>query len=301
MPNLVVLMPVHNGEAYVRSSVVSTLRALPEDSQLLIADDGSTDRTADILSEFDAEPRVILVRNEQSKGIAVTLNELLVRSDSEFVARMDADDLCLPRRFQRQLALTDRADVVFTRIERIDGDGNRLSAEMPGNVSTNAAPLHLLLANFVTHPTALIRRGSLPDGGYRRLAAEDYDLWLRMASSGARILRDWRPGLQYRVHDAQVSTSEAFDHRRFNEAEFLALLDSYRALAARLGLDDVVGSDQLKFAMSMTPPTRPESREGVLRLHARVLDAARSLPIPDRIILNLRLRSLNKRLQSRPE
>lgn len=108
MPRLSVLMPVYNSAATLPAAVKSTLRALPEDSELVILDDGSTDRTLALAQGFtDQRVRVL---SQSNAGVAAALNALLSASDSEFIARMDADDIVLPGRFGRQLR--DRKSVV---------------------------------------------------------------------------------------------------------------------------------------------------------------------------------------------
>src|SRR4051794_10401516 len=101
MPRLSVIVPAFNAAGTIASAIRSTTRALPRDAEVVVLDDGSADGTADAVRALDdARVRVI---SRPNRGVAVTLNDLLDATDSELVARMDADDLVLPGRFVRQL------------------------------------------------------------------------------------------------------------------------------------------------------------------------------------------------------
>lgn len=297
MPHLSVLMPVKDGERYLRRAVSSTLRALPDDANLVVLDDGSTDGTAEILDAL-AEPRLVVHRNSESQGIARGLNALIERTDSEFVARMDADDVVLPWRFRRQLKLAERSDLVFTSLVFMNEDGRPVRPDLPGSIGPESAPLHLVLASCFSHPTALARRSALPAGAYRELAAEDYDLWLRFAAEGRSIARDRVPGIMYRRHTGQISSSSEWLDRRAEELAAGGLIDSYRAVLGRLGLPTDVPIGALMFAMSMIPPTEASDTEWLSELHRAVGAQTPRLSPAERATLSSRLRSLRKRCES---
>lgn len=205
MPELSVILPARNAEKTVRQAVTSTLRAMPKDAELVVLDDGSTDSTAAVVRSV-TDPRLRLLEGTGSGGVANALNLLLENTDSDLVARMDADDICLPWRFRTTVPALDRADVVFSPVIDLVGRLPRPGAPLP--VSPEAFGLHLLMTNPVSHPTMLARRGVLDAvGGYRDVPSEDYDLWLRLAASGvpARRVAPW--GLVYRVHPGQVTAS----------------------------------------------------------------------------------------------
>lgn len=205
MPRLTVIMPVRNGQAFVRKAVVSTLRAMPSDAELRIIDDGSVDDTHNILSSF-SDPRLEISSNTTSLGVANSLNAALHQSDSEFVARMDADDICLPWRFTRQLKVIGNSDFCFSPVVFINEGSRPLRVGQLGVILPEALPLHLLLANVLVHPTMVCRRQAIADlNGYRVTPAEDYDLWLRAAALGFALKRDGIPTLLYRLHEGQAT------------------------------------------------------------------------------------------------
>lgn len=226
MPRLSILVPVYNAAETIVPALRSTLRALPRDAEIVVLDDGSTDATARAIGDVN-DPRV-KVRSRPNRGVAVTLNDLLAATDSEFVARMDADDLVLPGRFRRQQRAVDNgADAVFTTVVSW-GSGIPVFPR-PSQIRPAEFGLHLLLTNPVAHSTLFARRTAIIDaGGYRELPTEDYDLWLRMAARGARMQRLALPGLAYRVHPGQVTAAPAWRRSSWESPELAA---SYSTLA----------------------------------------------------------------------
>src|SRR5437868_6203051 len=101
MPRIAVLLPVYNGEKYVADAVQSVLDQTFTDFELVVIDDGSTDRTADVLASF-SDARMRIIRFAENRGIVAALNTGIRESKPELIARMDADDICMPRRFERQ-------------------------------------------------------------------------------------------------------------------------------------------------------------------------------------------------------
>src|SRR6478609_1964644 len=103
-PVVSVLMPVYNAQRYLTAAVESIRGQTFRDFEFIIVDDGSTDRSGEILRKFAAEdPRIKLI-SRPNTGYVVALNEALSCARGEFVARMDADDISLPARFERQVA-----------------------------------------------------------------------------------------------------------------------------------------------------------------------------------------------------
>ncbi|MDO4244203.1 MAG: glycosyltransferase [Actinomyces sp.] len=249
MPELSVLLPARDAEATIARAVSSTLRALPPDAELVVLDDGSTDATARVARAAGRDDRRLrVVSGPPSGGLTRALDSLLGMTDSRLVARMDADDLCLPWRFGTTLAAVERGeDMVFAQV--VDLVGARPRPQAPVGIPPQTFPLHLLLTNPVSHPTMLARRELIDRvGGYRAVPAEDYDLWLRCAAAGARMRRVARWGLVYRVHPAQITASSNWRARSWadpDQAQAFADL-SERTVGRRLtrlvalqGLDPV--------------------------------------------------------------
>lgn len=231
------LMPVRNGEATVHRAVASTLRALPGDSELAIWDDASTDGTVAVIERF-ADRRVRLVRSERPEGVGAALRALSERTDSRFVARMDADDVCLPWRFAAQTAglRLSSCQILFSPVLRFRTSPLRVAPSAPTAIPPAALRLHLAVMCVVMHPTMIARRRALEiAGGYRDTPAEDYDLWLRAGTAGVPMGRMALPTLAYRRHAAQVSLTGEYSRRVSADA---LLTRSYRDFVrATLDLD----------------------------------------------------------------
>jgi len=234
MPRLSVLVPARNAESTIDRAVRSTLASLDAaavDAEVLVFDDRSEDATAAALDAI-GDPRLRVIRSSTATGVTGGLGALLDASDSDLVARMDADDRVLRPRFRSQLAaMRPGTDVVFSTV--LDWRPERRPAVSPAApipIGLAAFPFHLLLTNPVSHPTMLARRSALDRvGGYRAVPAEDYDLWLRFAAAGLGVRRLARPGLLYRVHPAQITASTAWRHESWTDqrvAEAFATLST---------------------------------------------------------------------------
>jgi glycosyltransferase involved in cell wall biosynthesis len=190
MPRCSVLMPVYNAERYVGEAVESILGQTFDDFEFVVVDDGSTDRSHEILEGYATRDSRITLISRPNTGYLRALNEGLALCQGEYVARMDADDVALANRFERQIAFLDahpECVMVGCALLRIDADGDPLCEErLPESHDQIEARL-LRAEGAIGHPAAVIRRQALVDvGGYREpyYGAEDHDLWLRLAERG---------------------------------------------------------------------------------------------------------------------
>lgn len=291
MPRLVVLMPAYNAESTLGTALSSTLRDLPRDAAVMVLDDGSTDATAHAARSLD-DPR-IHVHSRPNGGVATALNELLQRTDSQYIARMDADDLVLPGRFARQLrAMTSSVDAVFTTVVQW-GAGLR-GAPRPSGIDPVDFGLHLLLTNPVAHSTLLARREAIEAvGGYRELPTEDYDLWLRMATNGARLRRLPLPGLAYRVHPGQITASAQWRRSSWLDPR---IASAYAALSEQLLGTPARRITSLSVDDSLGPE---EKRAHFAQFRERFEQAVKDRPAPARRSLARKLRERERWLEAR--
>ena len=182
MPKVTVLMPVYNAVEFIREAVDSILKQSFSDFKFLIIDDGSTDGSQSIIRSYD-DSRIRLVQNEKNIGVAATLNRGLDLALGEYVARMDADDICTPERLQKQVNfLTKHPDVgvcgswVWSFNEK-----KKYIFRYP--VEQDCVRSFLLFANPCSHPSVMMRLGMIRKYGLQYdpdyKAAQDYDLWRR--------------------------------------------------------------------------------------------------------------------------
>ena len=207
-PKVSVLMPVYNGQAYLREAVESILNQTLTDFEFIIVDDGSTDGTNAILQSYD-DRRMVMVCQEH-RGLVASLNKGLAIARGEYVARIDSDDIALPDRLGRQvsfMSVRPEIGILGTACRLIDADGRA-----HGLVQWPSDDLGIrwasLLGSPFAHPTVLIRRDILLKNRLNYNAAyqacEDYDLWTRLLhwTRGANLTD---PLVQYRVRSASVS------------------------------------------------------------------------------------------------
>jgi glycosyltransferase involved in cell wall biosynthesis len=215
MPLVSVLLAAHNDARFLREALDSVLQQTVDDLELIVVDDASTDETPQILSATD-DRRTVVFRNEEQLGLAASLDRGLAAAQGRYVARLDADDVALPNRLERQLAEVGAAAVVGSAIRDLDEEGRegRLH-RMP--LGARAVRWHALFSSPFFHPTVLVDREALGDLRYdpSYLESEDYDLWTRLLATGVegRNLEDAL--VLKRVHAGQASLRRADLQRSF--------------------------------------------------------------------------------------
>ncbi|HSZ58681.1 MAG TPA: glycosyltransferase [Tepidisphaeraceae bacterium] len=225
-PIVSVVMPVYNCRAYVADAVRSILWQTFADFELIVVDDGSTDGSSQILDELArSDHRIILLRHPNA-GMTRAMNEGVERARGEFIARMDADDISLPTRLQKQLDYLrahPECVAVGSAIVMMDSYGNPLylSRWPESHEDSDAALLRGRSDGGLAHPAATIRTtGIRAIGGYREKFkyAQDKDLWLRLGEIG-RLANLPEPLLKYRMHGTSTASTRAAPQRaEFEEA-----------------------------------------------------------------------------------
>lgn len=215
-PKISIVMPVYNAEKYVSVAIKSILDQSFIDFEFIIVDDGSTDSTSKILSDFN-DTRINVFTHKKNIGIVASLNEGIKQARGEYIARMDADDISISDRLEKQYAyMKNNPNVVICagNIQSINHHGNIISKPW-WKVSEASINWSLIWGNVIPHPTVMMRKSALPTTMYRNYQyAEDYDLWLRMMNKGD-IVRINEILLLYRLHDdhegnSTISMDEAY-------------------------------------------------------------------------------------------
>jgi glycosyltransferase involved in cell wall biosynthesis len=213
-PVISVLLPAYNCEAFLAKAMESVLKQDYEDFELLVINDGSTDTTASIARSFN-DPRVVYITNERNSGLIYTLNKGIELAKGRYIARMDADDICLPGRFAQQVALLEAnpaLGMVAAPVVFINEAGNETGIwELDRNTMTTASIKKIMpYENCIAHPSVMIRAviaKQLRYSSYQK-NIEDYDLWLRILSRGYLIGKTTHSGLRYRVHSNSITGTE---------------------------------------------------------------------------------------------
>jgi glycosyltransferase involved in cell wall biosynthesis len=216
-PTVSVIMPAYNAKRYVEQTIRSVLAQSFGDFEFIIVDDGSTDGTLPILQRFAADDSRVVVISRPNTGIVGALNDGIAKARGEYFARMDADDVCLPERFAKQVAyLRDHPECVGvgTFVETIDPYGSVLD-RLVHETKHDAIDRELMTGRgfAIVHPTIMMRAEAVRRvGGYRRQwqHSEDLDLFLRLAEIGKlHNLPEYL--LRYRMH------YESANHLRHEE------------------------------------------------------------------------------------
>ena len=208
-PLVSVVMSVHNGAEFLGESVESILKQSFGDFVFIVIDDGSSDRTPQILRDYAHADNRVRVHTQNNLGLAASLNRGWRLAHGELVARMDADDVAKPERIARQVEfLNDHPQVAVlgTACEFINRNGGR-RYPMPLPAEDEDIKKTLFRGNCLAHPAVVIRKSTLMEtGGYREAFAhaQDYDLWLRVAERH-ELANLTDPLLDYRIHAEQTS------------------------------------------------------------------------------------------------
>jgi glycosyltransferase involved in cell wall biosynthesis len=203
-------MSVFNGEKFLADAIESVLAQSFHNFEFLIHDDGSNDSSLKIAQKYAAGDKRISVTTDGNVGLAASLNRLIETSKGEFLARMDADDICMPDRFEKQVGYLDTvADCVAVGGSHIVVDSARrpiFCNVMPqGHDMIDSQNIRGVVS--IHHPTVMMRKEAVfLCGGYNSSydGAEDLDLWLRLAEIG-HLANLPDVVLKYRIHGESIS------------------------------------------------------------------------------------------------
>jgi len=243
-PMISVVMPAYNARGYIALAIESVLNQTFQGFEFIIIEDPSSDDTNEIIEGYrEHDPRIQHILNNPNLGLTASLNKGIDISHGEFIARMDADDISYPDRFEKQVSyLRQNPDVclIATSFERIDEEGNVISRNSlkPGK---DGLKKMMEITNSVVHGSVMFRREKvLALGKYREgiRYAEDYDLWLRIME---RYDIDILPDILYKFRLTHQSRSIAEGEqdkyyydlvKRFAEERKNTGKDSYKDITA---------------------------------------------------------------------
>lgn len=214
MPKVSVIMPVYNGEEFLREAIDSILAQSFSDFEFIIVNDGSTDTSESIIRSYN-DPQIVYIENEKNEGVIFSLNKAIDAAQGEFIARMDADDIAIPERLEKQVEyLITHPDVsiVASTVQLIDEKGHQLKdwQEDINHISSTAIKRYLPINNCIAHPSIMGRAELFRKYKYQRNQkfSEDYDLWLRLLSDKKKIEKIGEPLLYHRILQTSVTRSK---------------------------------------------------------------------------------------------
>jgi glycosyltransferase involved in cell wall biosynthesis len=238
-PLVTVLMPVYNSERFLRRAIESILTQTFTDFEFLIINDGSTDQSVAIIQSYTDE-RITLVHNEKNCGIIDTLNKGIALAKGKYIARMDADDISLPTRFERQVQYLEqhpKIAVLATHIFEINAEEEKIGTwdkDIQNNVPED---IYRTMAKTccIAHPTVMMQTAIIRNYLYnkKQKGSEDWDLWMRLLSDGKRIDKVPEFLLRYRMHAASITAvhnREVRLEKKINKVRFTFLKNRIKKL-----------------------------------------------------------------------
>lgn len=219
-PIISVIMSVYNGETYLKEAIDSVIAQTFTQWELIVINDCSQDKTADILAEYALhDERIKVFTNEVNLKLPASLNKAISLSNSRYIARMDADDICLPDRLEKQFTfMEEHPDVSLSSCRFFTlKNGVISSGGCGGRCDSEALSAMLLVTNPILHPGVIAKADVMKQLQYDTTltCTEDLELWTRMAKEHKKmqILPEYL--LIYRLHDKQITSTTL--ERQHNE------------------------------------------------------------------------------------
>ncbi len=247
VPSVSVLMSCYNAARWLGEAIESVLRQTHTDFEFIIVDDGSKDDTPTILQRYSASDARIVIITKPNTGLGDSLNVGIRQVRGDWIARLDADDICEPTRLARQLELAQsNPSLVFvgSGLVIIDEHGAKLAIHHYPTRHTALLRQLRQMRKFPPHSSAMFRTTAARSiGGYRTRIrrAQDWDLWLRLSSTGELGCVD-EPLVRIRKHADQISHEES---GRRQKVDSRLSATSYWLRSS--GRSDPVSDDEKRF------------------------------------------------------
>ena len=211
-PEISVIMSVYNGEAYLAEAIQSVINQTFTNWELVVINDCSTDSTAEILDDFaNRDQRIKVHTNEVNLKLPASLNKAISLSTGKYIARMDADDICLEDRFEKQFRFMEQhSDVALSSCRFMTlKNGVYASGGAGGRCDFDAIKAMLLVSNPILHPGVIAKADVMKKFNYDTTltCTEDLELWTRLAMHNQKIEILPECLLIYRLHDKQITST----------------------------------------------------------------------------------------------
>ncbi len=211
---ITVLMPVYNASLFLREAIESILNQTYKNFEFIIINDGSTDSSLQIIESFK-DPRIKLVNNERNLGIIKTRNKGLQLAKGKYIANMDADDISLPTRLEKQFTFLEKnpdVAVIASKLVLINQNNDEIGIwpEDYHISDRNEIRKVLPIINCIGQPTVMIKNSVMKEIGYNTKyinGIEDWGLWLDILSNNYIIDKLDDVLLRYRIHSNSITVS----------------------------------------------------------------------------------------------
>ncbi|WP_431814110.1 glycosyltransferase family 2 protein [Kocuria sp. cx-455] len=272
MPLLTVIMPAYRAQATIESAIRSALRAMPRDAELIVAVDGPDERTAERAQRVK-DSRLSVRVDPINRGTVTCMRRSLETTDSQLVARADADDISMPWRFRAEISALKHADIVCGSAVRF-GQASLPRPSYFGSLTSKEVGLLLPFVNPLFHPSMLARRITLLSANAyaEHSAAEDYVMWFDALLSGAAVVKLAVPLIAYRLSRSQISSAPDYVDRVYEDPQVIRAYTAWVQATGMSWLLDNGGApgrpagtrEQLESVIAgVRPQTRPYARHHV--------------------------------------
>lgn len=220
-PRISVLMGIYNCASTLQEALDSLYAQTFQDFEIILCDDGSQDETYAVAERNAKEHNnVILVKNEKNMGLNFTLNHCLEYANTEYVARMDGDDISLPTRFEKEIKFLDEHPeygVVSTPMEYFDENGVFMTGKGRGEVKKKS----FIHGTPLCHAPCMAKTTVIKSvGGYsvdkKLLRVEDYHLWFKVFAAGHKLYMMDEPLYKMRDDRNAIARRNWMTHRNLH-------------------------------------------------------------------------------------
>ena len=206
-PIISVILPVFNGDKYLRESIESICNQTFLDWELLIVDDGSSDNSSEIAKEISStDSRINYIKHDTNKGLPDTLNTGLKIAKGKYIARMDQDDISMPKRFEEQYNFLEKNSDIFlvgSGYAPFNNDGHRTNIFHPK--SSIEIAWKFITNTYFCHPSVMFRKEVIDNlGGYPKTSAEDFALFSKIVQKH-KCTNLQKIIIKYREHPENLS------------------------------------------------------------------------------------------------
>ncbi len=246
IPFVTVMMPVHNGEKYIKYAIESILSQTYKDFELLIVNDASTDKTVNIIHTYK-DSRIRLIHNSKQLGLSAIRQKGVSEARGSLLAFLDSDDIALSHRLEKQVNyFKENKDItaVGSWVGVIDEKGNKTGRIWRHATLAKIIPSILLFRNCFTQSSMMVRKKNLLEFGYRLdyWAAPDYDLWSRMIAK-YKMANISEVLTYYRAYKESMSHTEKAEIKNCTQK---IMADNLKRLGLNATYEEVVIHDSLE-------------------------------------------------------
>jgi len=213
-----IILPVYNGERYISQSIDSVLNQTFTNFELLIAFNGTTDRSKEIVSRYHDE-RIRVFDFGKDKGKSKTLNKVLNESKYDFICLQDDDDVWIETKLERQIKYLYEYDVVGTMINYIDEYNNIISSPKLASTHEDILKWSFAGTNQVANTSAIFKaEDARRINGWNSQfeGVEDYDFWLRLMRNGKKFYNINERLVLHRLHNNSNFNKNSYTEKLIN-------------------------------------------------------------------------------------